>query len=158
MVLFRSLQNGPPLPEVLDQVIRAASDPPASPPDQLPDKIALLVQLFRERRCLLILDNFETILQSGALAGTYRTGYAEYGVLLQRLSEGEHHSCLLLTSREKPAELGPLEGRSAPVRTLPLAGLDDSACRSILEAKSIIGTPAEISALRSEERRVGKEC
>ncbi|HEU5101042.1 MAG TPA: NB-ARC domain-containing protein, partial [Roseiflexaceae bacterium] len=146
-VLFRSLQNGPPLSELLDQMIRAISDPAASPPDQVPDKIASLVQLFRERRCLLVLDNFETILQPGALAGTYRTGYAEYGLLLQRLSEGAHQSCLLLTSREKPAELGPLEGRTAPVRTLQLTGLDDGACRSILEAKSIVGTTAEISAL-----------
>jgi WD40 repeat protein len=37
-----------------------------------------------------------------------------------------------LTSREKPTELGPLEGRSAPVRTLLLSGLGDNACQIIL--------------------------
>jgi hypothetical protein len=117
------------------------------PPEQLGDKIALLVQLFRERRCLLILDNFEAILQPDALSGTYRSGYADYGALMHALSEREHQSCLLLTSREKPAELGPREGRNAPVRTLHLTGLDDRACQLILEAKDIVGTAADISAL-----------
>jgi WD40 repeat protein/DNA-binding XRE family transcriptional regulator len=147
VVLFRSLRNGPPLAEVLDQTIHAVSDQQAIPPEQLGDKIARFVQLLRERRCLLILDNFESLMQPGAPTGTYRTGYVEYGELIRALSEREHQSCLLLTSREKPAELGPLEGRSAPVRTLPLTGLDDHACHRILEAKDITGTPTTVSAL-----------
>jgi WD40 repeat protein/DNA-binding XRE family transcriptional regulator len=147
IVLFRSLRNGPPLAQVLDQIIRAVSDQQAAPPEQLGDKIARLVQLIRERRCLLILDNVESLMQPGAPTGTYRTGYVEYGELIRALSEREHQSCLLLTSREKPAELGPLEGHSAPVRTLPLTGLDDRACHRILEAKDIGGTSATVSAL-----------
>src|SRR5262249_40412761 len=99
VVLFRSLQNGPPLTAVLDQFIRAVSDQQVTPPEQLSEKIARLVQLLRQRHCLLVLDNLETIMQSGALTGTYRAGYADYGALLQRLSESEHGSCLLLTSR-----------------------------------------------------------
>ena len=83
VVLFRSLQNAPPLADVLDQTIRAVSGQQATPPDGVPDKIALLVQLFRERRCLLILDNLEAIMQPGTLTGTYRTGYAEYGTLVR---------------------------------------------------------------------------
>src|SRR5260221_9421369 len=106
-----------------------------------------LVQLFRERLCLLILDNLESIVQPGVLTGAFRTGYAEYGTLLQGLSERAHQSCLLLTSREKPSELGPLEGRSAPVRVLPLTGLDDVACQIILEAKDIGGTAGDVGAL-----------
>src|SRR5262249_48073320 len=117
------------------------------PPDLLSDKIARLIQLLRERRCLLILDNFEAILQPEALSGTYRSGYAEYGALLQALSERAHHSCVVLTSREKPAELSPLEGRTAPVRTLQLSGLDDNACRIILAAKDIAGTADDVGAL-----------
>src|SRR5262245_29667174 len=140
VVLFRSLQNGPLLAEVLDQTIRTVSDQQATPPDQMSDKIALLIQLFRQRRCLVILDNLEALLQPGALAGTYRTGYTDYGTLLERLSQREHHSCLILTSREKPAELGPLEGRSAPVRALQLSGLDDRACDIILKQRDIVAT------------------
>jgi len=147
VVLFRSLQNGPPVAEVLDQTIRAISGQQATPPDQVANKIALLIQLLRQRRCLLILDNFESLMQPSVVTGTYRTGYAEYGELLHALSEREHQSCLLLTSREKPAELGSLEGHRTPVRSLQLAGLADTACRLILEARDITATAAELSAL-----------
>jgi len=96
---------------------------------------------------LVLFLNLESILQPGALSGTYRTGYAEYAALLHALGAREHQSCLLLTSREKPSELGPLEGRSAPVRTLQLTGLADDACNRILEAKEIVGTADVIGAL-----------
>jgi WD40 repeat protein/transcriptional regulator with XRE-family HTH domain len=152
VVLFRSLQNGPPLGEVLDQVAGAISEQRVAPPASLPDKIARLVQLFRERRCLLLLDNFESIMQPGAATGTYRPGYADYRDLLQRLSETDHQSCLLLTSREKPAELGPREGPNAPVRALALGGLDDAACQALLEEKEIRATADEAAAL---SRRYG---
>jgi WD40 repeat protein/transcriptional regulator with XRE-family HTH domain len=147
VVLFRSLQNGPPLEEVLGQIIRAVSDPQATLPSQLSDSIAHLVQLLRERRCLLILDNLETLMASGVTTGTYRSGYAEYGELLRALSEREHQSCLLLTSREKPSELAPYEGRNTPVRTLPLTGLDERACQRILEDRDITGTADQVTVL-----------
>jgi WD40 repeat protein/transcriptional regulator with XRE-family HTH domain len=149
VVLFRSLQNGPPLAAVLDHTILTVSDQKAIPPEEVTDKIALLVQLFRQRRCLLILDNFESIMQPGALTGTYRTGYADYGELVQALSEREHHSCLMLTSREKPSELGRWESRHAPVRTMQLVGLADDACRLILEMKDIVASEKDVRALRS---------
>src|SRR5918997_425652 len=72
VVLYRSLQTAPPLAEMLDQVIHAVSSQPVASPPGLPDKITRLVQLFRERRCLLVLDNLETILQPGVHTGAYR--------------------------------------------------------------------------------------
>lgn len=145
-VLFHTLQNGPPLAELLDQTIRAI-DPAPMPHRPNSDKIALLVQLLRERRCLLVLDSFEAILEPGALSGTYRSGYTAYAALLEALSARAHQSCLLLTSREKPTELGRLEGRAAPVRTLEVAGLEEGACGKILEARDIFGQVGEVSAL-----------
>src|SRR5690606_17542117 len=121
----------------------------AIPPEGFTDKLALLVQLLRERRCLLILDNFESIMQPGALTGTYCTGYADYGSLVQALSEREHRSCLLLTSREKPSELGQWESRHAPVRALQLTGLPDEACRLILAMKDIVVSEREVHALQN---------
>src|SRR4029453_9002333 len=120
-VFFRSLRNAPPLSSVLDDLIRAISLQQATPPEAVAEKVTRLIQLLREQRCLLVLDNLETILQPGAYTGDYRTGYADYGTLIQRLGEVTHQSCLLLTSREKPVELGPLEGRTAPGGTRPLA-------------------------------------
>src|SRR3712207_4011402 len=92
VVLFRSLRNAPPLTEVLDQTIRAVSDQQAIPSEQLPAKLALLVQLLRERRCLLMLDNVESLMQPGVVTGTFRSGYGDYGELLRALSERDHQS------------------------------------------------------------------
>jgi len=89
----------------------------------------------RKSRCLLILDNLEAILQSGQRAGRYRKGYEHYGRLIQRVGETQHQSCLVLTSREKPKEVAPLEGKSSPVRSLQLAGVGHTEGRELLRAK-----------------------
>src|SRR5690606_30298015 len=86
-------------------------------------------------------------LQPGTLTGTYRPEYEEYAQLLSALAERDHQSCLLLTSREKPSELGPLEGRAAPVRTLQVAGLPEHAGQLVLEGKELVGTAQELQAL-----------
>src|SRR5205814_5446260 len=60
-----------------------------------------------------------------------------------RIAETEHQSCLLLTSREKPSDLVPLEGSRAPVRALRLARLDAEACQQLLAEKGVAGSVAE---------------
>jgi len=75
-------------------------------------------------RCLLVLDNLETLLQSGDPEGGYLPGYEGYGRLIRRLAESAHQSCVLLTSREKPREIETLEGVRSPVRSLRLSGMD----------------------------------
>src|SRR6266852_3495370 len=61
--------------------------------------------------------------------------------LLRRMGEIRHQSCLLLTSREKPADLVPLEGSRSPVRALRLAGLDAEAGAQLLTEKVVVGSP-----------------
>jgi tetratricopeptide (TPR) repeat protein len=70
------------------------------------------MERLRERRALLVLDNLETLLEEGT--GRMRSGYEEYAKLLRRIGETAHQSCLALTSREKPADLAPLEGHRSP--------------------------------------------
>ena len=64
--------------------------------------------MLKQHRCLLVLDNAESILKLGAHCGLYRPGYEDYGVLLKQVGEQSHQSCLLLTSREKPLEFSQL--------------------------------------------------
>jgi WD40 repeat protein len=87
----------------------------------------------------MVLDNLECLLQEGNVRGHFRPGFEGYGQLLHRVVETVHQSCLLFTSREKPAELRLLEGRYSSVRTLRLAGLDVAACKLLLEEKGVIG-------------------
>jgi hypothetical protein len=51
----------------------------------------------------------ETILEAGE-AGQFRNGYEGYGELLRVMGETAHSSCVILTSREKPAIIVASEG------------------------------------------------
>jgi hypothetical protein len=70
-----------------------------------------------------------------------RAGFEGYARLLRRIGETRHQSCLLLTSREKPADLVPLEGSRSPVRILRLAGLDGRTGAQLLTEKDVVGSP-----------------
>src|SRR5260370_38635570 len=123
-VFVRSLQNAPPLELFLRSFISFDSDQQQIDlPGEIDEQISLVIQYMRDLHCLLVLDNFESVLQPGRHAGHYREEYAAYGRLLQRVGEIQHQSCLLLTSREKPKEVALLEGKSSPVRSLHLSGL-----------------------------------
>src|SRR5260370_538090 len=86
--------------------------PPAPSPQPRPASPAsveagqdLLLKCFQTRRFLLVLDNLEPLPQPHDPQGHYLPGYEDYGVLLRRVAETTPQSCLLLTSREIPADL-----------------------------------------------------
>jgi transcriptional regulator with XRE-family HTH domain len=134
VIVWRSLQNAPPLEDFLESILQfllhiQAADPVI--PDILDGRLTTLMDCLRQQRCLLILDNVETILSSGNQVGQYRSGYEGYGQLLRSLGEVLHQSCLLLTSREKPKEVALLEGEQLPVRSLVLEGLHPTEGRQL---------------------------
>jgi WD40 repeat protein len=104
-------------------------------PTNLEGRIARLLHYLRTSRCLLILDNVESILQAGDRSGRYRTGYEGYGQLLRSVAETFHQSCVILTSREKPQGLAKFEGESLPVRSLQLSGLPEVDGRELFNVK-----------------------
>ena len=140
-VFWRTLQNAPPLEDLLQQCIQFVSDQqlfhlPRSPDEQ----IMLLMQYLRKNRCLLVLDNVESMLQAGERVGHYLDNYEGYGTLIQRIGEAQHNSCLLLTSREKPREVVRLEGRTLPVRSLHLDGIGYIEGQELLKEKVLFGS------------------
>ncbi len=147
-VLWRSLQHAPPLERLLAECITFLSNQQkADLPESVGERISLLLYYLRQARCLLVLDNAETILQERNRAGKYRAGYEAYGRLFQRVGQTVHQSCLLLTSREKPKEVALLEGKQAPVRTLVLTGLEQSVCRQLLQESDMFGIEAAYNDL-----------
>ncbi|MBH8566286.1 hypothetical protein I8748_29715 [Nostoc sp. CENA67] len=139
-LIWRTLRNAPPIQEMLALLIGFLADErDIELPESVHDKITVLLNYFRKRRCLVILDNAETILQGGHHAGYYREGYEDYGLLFKRVGEEPHQSCLVLTSREKPKELVPLEGEASPVRTFSLPGLRETEGQEILKDKGLFG-------------------
>lgn len=144
-VIWRSLLNAPPVIDVLADLIKFLSNQQEIVlPDTLDGKISRLLYYLRKHRCLLILDNLESILRGGARAGQYREEYDGYGQLLDRVGEVSHQSCLILTSREKPQEIARLEGKTRPVRSLELNGLNNSDGRKVFtEVGSFYGSDDE---------------
>ncbi len=148
VVIFRSLRDAPSCEALLDDCLQVLSPQPlGTVPVSLEQRINLLEEYLCQTRTLLVLDNLECLLQEEDTRGHFRPGFEGYGQLLHRIAEVPHQSCLLLTSREKPAELRPLEGRYSPVRSLRLVGLDAAACRDLLEEKELVGIEAEQAQL-----------
>ncbi|MEI2579562.1 WD40 repeat domain-containing protein [Scytonema sp. PRP1] len=150
IVVWRSLANAPPLDELLSSKLTFlmplfGEDPII--PTTLDQQISKLMQYLRSRRCLLILDNAETILQREAV-GQWLSGYEGYGQLLRTIGDTSHQSCLLLTSREKPREIALMEGAQVLVRSLTLSGLTPDDGRAIFRQKgAFTGSEAEWQTL-----------
>jgi WD40 repeat protein/transcriptional regulator with XRE-family HTH domain len=145
IVVWRSLQNAPPLEEWLASVLPVllqAQGEDIALPSSLDGQLLKLMEGLRTCRCLLILDNAEAILSSWQ-TGQNRSSYEGYGQLFKAIGEMFHQSCLLLTSREKPREIVPLEGQGL-VRTLVLKGLNSESGRELFHHKGeFTGTDSE---------------
>src|SRR5262249_50021931 len=136
-VFWRSLRDAATPGEWLAEALRFLAPDVASGADGEAALLRRLLESLNEARCLLVLDNVETILQPGGPVGGYRAGYERYGTLLRQVAESAHRSCLVVTSREEPAELGPLLGERGPVRALELAGFDAEDGRALLADKRL---------------------
>ena len=156
-VIWRSLRYAPLVQDILAELIQFLSNEPKSDlPATIDGRISRLIHYLRASRCLLVLDNAESILRGcdpqevscNCCAGYYREGYEGYGELLKRIGEASHQSCLVLTSREEPKEIGLLEGETSPVRVLQLKGLQLADVQEIFKAKgSFWGSTAEWNRL-----------
>jgi len=139
-VLWRSVRDAPSCDDLVADCISFFSEtPPAEFPPSLEQRINQLIERLHEQRCLLVLDNLETLIEVEDPEGNYRPGYQGYERLIERLGESTHQSCVVLTSREKPREIEALEGPRGPVRSLRLLGLSEEAARSLLEDKDLRG-------------------
>ncbi|MEZ4734665.1 MAG: NB-ARC domain-containing protein [Caldilineaceae bacterium] len=108
-VIWRSLLNAPPLADMLRDWLQILSHQSLiTLPESLDEQLRLLLTYLQQARCLLVLDNMESIFaadEAQGRAGVTRPGYEGYDQLLQRLASSAHQSCLLLTSREQPYAL-----------------------------------------------------
>jgi WD40 repeat protein/transcriptional regulator with XRE-family HTH domain len=139
LVYWSSLINAPSLKEWLANAIGFLSDYRLLPPETEFELRDLLLNLLRERRCLLVLDNLETVLTSEDDAAGSTQDSAGFRGLVRILAESAHQSCVLLTSREAPADLGWLSGAADPVRVLKIGSLSVAEARSLLSTREVWG-------------------
>lgn len=123
-IIWRSLGASPPVQKILADAIKFFSNQQETTlPDALDDKITRLIHYLEFSRCLIVLDNAESILQSSNHIGQYREGYQGYGDLLKRIAQSSHQSCLLITSREKPEASDLMAIKNQRIQSLELDGL-----------------------------------
>ncbi|MBV9173326.1 MAG: helix-turn-helix domain-containing protein [Chloroflexi bacterium] len=144
-VYWRSLRDAPPAGDWLAGVIGFLSEQRLVPPQGDSERLMLLLQLLRDRRCLVVLDNAEALIEPGQQEARYREGMAGYGRLLRVVAEASHQSCFVVTSREAPPEVPILS--EAPVRTLQLAGLGAHEVRALLASRQLEGTTEQWAEL-----------
>jgi NACHT domain len=145
LVYWRSVRTAPSVGEWLAAAIGFLSDHRVVPPVAHSERLTTLLQLLRERRCLLVLDNFETLFEPGPQVGLYRPGLDGYGRLLLAVGESAHRSCLVLTSREAPEERAVFQDGGG--RTLQLGGLGAGEAQALLAAKQLVGTRTQWTEL-----------
>ncbi len=106
------------------------------PPLNLEARLSLLLEHFREHRCLIILDDLDRLVSSDELAGNYTEAYREYQNLFRRIWETNHQSCVVVLSREEPSELAVMLGNNSSIHSLPLNGLVEDG-REIFKARGL---------------------
>ncbi|MEO0455388.1 MAG: NB-ARC domain-containing protein [Cyanobacteria bacterium P01_A01_bin.114] len=144
-IIWRSLRYAPAAEKVIRDCLQVLSTRPSGVQSQSLDHLQhRVLEAFTQHRCLLILDDGETLLDEGK-TGRYRPGYEAYEQVLQTLAYSHHNSCVIFTSRETPSELAPAP--HLPARSLQLKGLSMESAIALLEAKGIIGSPQEIQTL-----------
>ncbi len=139
-LIWRSLLHAPSLEDLLGDLIEFLSHQQVTDlPKTLDGRISKTLYYLRQHRCLVVLDNAETVLGEG---------YQGYSQLLKSVAEIPHQSAVVLTSRENPKELAAQEGEFLPVRSLQLTGLPPQDAQKIFQAKgSFWGSETEWKTL-----------
>jgi WD40 repeat protein len=143
------LQDSPPLEDVLGRCIRSVfNDEHIKLSTDVDELMKQFVDHLRKGRYLLVFDNFESVLPGEKHEDWHvQNKYANYGKLLKQLVASDHHSCVLLTSREKPRGFGSLEARKASVHALQLQGVSLQDVQEMLAEKRLQGSEADWSSL-----------
>jgi WD40 repeat protein len=123
IVIWRSLRHAPAMDAFLTDLIRSLASPDLPLAATFDGQLLQLLNALYDRRCLLILDNLESVL-----------GDDRASELLRCVAEGRHQSCGVVTSREKPQGI---LGRS-----LALSGLNPAAGAMLLQDAGLATTTA----------------
>lgn len=105
-------------------------------PTNTNEQLTQLLEIFQQKRCLLILDDVQNLFITRQFAGQYQSEYTDYQTFFKTITTSEHQSNLILISQEKCQEMTSLDGEMYPIQALELKGLDEAA-REILKRKEL---------------------
>ena len=150
-LMWRSLINAPPLEDILHTWLNTLSGQEITDmPATITEQLFLLLSYLKEKRCLLVLDNVESILDGRQPGGQFLAGYEGYAQLLQLVGGSSHQSTLLITSRELPQKVSQLANRFNHVRHYPLVGLPNESGKDLLRAHGLTCSEAKLAQLNHQ--------
>ncbi|MGB8687939.1 MAG: AAA family ATPase [Microcoleus sp.] len=120
-IIWKNLKLSTSLDSILTELLTEVKQTNQSLKIQKPLNQAL--ELFTQKRCLIILDNVQEIFTTQQFAGRYQPEYKDYQTFFQMITEIEHQSCIILISQEKCQEMISLDTELSPSHCLELFGL-----------------------------------
>jgi hypothetical protein len=146
-LIWRSLRGAQPTAQLISDLLQFLNHS-----QQTGSSISDLLEVLRQKRCLIVLDDFEATLQDGELVGAYRQGCELYAELLQRVGAERHQSSLILIGREQPKEISMHQGEDQPIRYYKVNGLQRQGAFELLRARGFKGSENGLDALIQQYR------
>ncbi len=134
--IWRSLRGAQPTTQILMELLQGLTRE-----SKEAGTVTAVMEQLRQKRCLIILDDMETVLQDGELVGSYRPGCDGYGELLERVGSERHQSCLIILSREQPKEISAAQTPDGTTRAYRLSGLSQSVALALLQSRGFTELP-----------------
>ena len=136
VVIWRSLVAAPKLDELVVDVLESIGMVGKNNAATL----STLIEQMRSRRCLIMLDGIESILQSRTFSGQYRSGYEDYQKFFQTVGSSSHQSCVVTTSLENFGRTM-LANSNTAIRQLKLTNLSLAAGRAVFKVEETCLNP-----------------
>jgi len=124
VIIWISLKFPKPLELLVNDLLNACKQ---EAKETIDDKLKQLLDVFRDKKCLIILDDVHNIFIYGQFAGQYKSEYQDYQNFFTMITETEHQSNVILISQEQCAEMECLDEELYPIKCLELSDLDDMA-------------------------------
>lgn len=122
LIIWKSIKLSPSLDNIITDIFTLINYEPI----QTEKKLTQLLNLFRQQRCLIILDDVQELFTSRHFAGQYKSESKDYKTFFTKIAELEHQSTLILISQEQCQEMICLDEELYPVKCLELKGLDNT--------------------------------
>jgi hypothetical protein len=119
IVVWKNLKLSPSLNAAIAQLFRGIN----RETDATDHPLTQLLNLLREQRSLIILDNLQEIFMPGQFAGQYQNEHKDYKKFFNLLTEISHQSTVIVISQEQSAEMSSLDDELYPAKCLELDGL-----------------------------------
>lgn len=140
--IWRSLRGAQPTAQLISDLLQFLNNS-----QQTGFGVSDLLEILRQKRCLIVLDDFEATLQDGELVGAYRQGCESHAELLQRVGSERHQSSLIVIGREQPKEISMHQGEDQAIRYYKVNGLQRQGAFELLRSRGFTGSENGLEAL-----------